>query len=286
MKTVYLNGRFVAEDQAFVPVFDRGFIFGDGVYEVVPVYGGRLFRLPHHLARLGASLRAIGLFDPMSAAQWAEVLDELIRRCDAKDQSLYLQVTRGPAPRDHAFPPDVKPTVFAYAQPLREIEAGVLKQGVRAVALDDIRWRRCDIKATALLANVLLRQEAVSKGASEALLIRDGVVTEGAASNIFAVINGQLTTAPKGPFILPGVTRDLILELARANGVDSAERAVSREELPAASEIWMTSSTKEILAIVELDGKPVGQGVPGPLFFQMHALFQDYKRRFRKGEVS
>lgn len=286
MNTVYLNGRFVPENKAFVSVLDRGFIFGDGVYEVVPVYGARPFRLAHHLERLAASLRAIGLADPMSEHQWTPVFEELIQRCGARDQSVYLQITRGPAPRDHAFPPSPKATVFAYAQPLKEIDAKLLQAGVRAIVLDDIRWRRCDIKATALLANVLLRQEAIARGAAEAVLIRDGKVTEGAASNIFAVVSGKLVTAPKGPFILPGVTRDLILEIARGNDVDCSERLLSLEELRSADEVWLTSSTKEILPIVELDGTRVGEGRAGTLFWRMHSLFQDYKRRFRNGDVS
>lgn len=286
MNTVYLNGRFVPENEAFVPAFDRGFIFGDGVYEVVPVYGARPFRLAHHLERLAASLQAIGLADPMSEDQWTPVFGELIQRCGARDQSVYLQITRGPAPRDHAFPRGVQATVFAYAQPLKEIDTKLLQAGVHAVVLDDIRWRRCDIKATALLANVLLRQEAITRGAAEAVLIRDGMVTEGAASNIFAVLDGQLVTAPKGPFILPGITRDLILELARGNEIDCSERSLSVDELRAADEVWMTSSTKEILPIVDLDGTRVGEGRAGTLFWRMHGLFQDYKRQFRNGDVS
>ncbi|MHB1943340.1 MAG: D-amino acid aminotransferase [Acidiferrobacteraceae bacterium] len=283
MSIVYLNGHFLPAEQAFVPVFDRGFIFGDGVYEVLPVYGARPFRLAHHLDRLGQSLAGIGLTAPLSAEEWGTIIGELIVRHGGGDQSVYLQITRGAAPRDHAFPAHTEPTVFAYTQPLKESSQEVLGRGVRAVTLDDIRWRHCDIKATALLANVLLRQEAIQRGAAEAILVRDGAVTEGAASNIFVALRGQLVTAPRGPSILPGITRDLILELAAANGIDFAERSLPQEELRQAEEVWMTSSTKEIMPIVALDGQQVGNGTAGPLFWRMHSLFQDYKRQFRAG---
>lgn len=282
---VYLNGKFLPPEQAQVSAFDRGFVFADGVYEVIPVYGGRLFRLAQHLARLDASLASIRLANPLPAAEWRRVCAHLIEKLGGGDLSLYVQVTRGPAPRDHAFPAKVEPTVFAYAQPLKYPEPAQLANGVRAITVPDIRWLRCDIKAIALLPNVLMRQQATEAGAAEAILIRDGLVTEGSASNIFAVVNGVLVTPPKGPFILPGITRDLVLELARAHDVPCAEHGLPETELRAADELMLSSSTKELLPITELDGTTVGRGRPGPLHARLHALYQDYKREFRAGQV-
>lgn len=287
-KRVYLNGRFLPTESASIPVFDRGFIFGDGVYEVIPVYGQRLFRLPHHLQRLDMSLKAIGLQQPMSHGLWAEVLEQMVRENDAGDngdQSVYLQVTRGVAARDHAYPKDTSPTVFAYAQALTYPDPAQLRAGVTAVTTPDLRWSRCDIKAIALLSNVMMRQYAIERGAAEAILIRDGHMTEGAASNIFVVEAGRLLTPPKGPTILPGITRDLVVELAEANGIACSEEDISEQRLLAAEEVWMTSSTKEIMPIVYINDQPVGGGRPGPLHTRMHALYQDYKQAFRAGLV-
>jgi D-alanine transaminase len=282
---VYLNGEFLPPDQARVSVFDRGFVFADGVYELIPAYGGRLFRLQQHLARLDASLASIRLPNPLSQAEWRAVCERLVREAGAEDVSVYFQVTRGPAPRDHAFPAAVHPTVFAYAAPIKYPGAAQLAQGVAAITVPDFRWLRCDIKAIALLPNVLLRQQAIESGAAEAILLRDGFMTEGSASNIFVVTDGVLITPPKGPFILPGVTRDLVLELARAHGVPCAERAVPEAKLRAAAEVMLSSSTKELLPITTLDGRPIGTGRPGPLHARLHALYQDYKREFRAGTV-
>jgi D-alanine transaminase len=281
---VYLNGEFLPPDQARVSVFDRGFIFGDGVYEVIPVFGGRLFRLPHHLARLDASLGAIRLRNPHTQQEWNDIFTRLLA-VGSGDQSIYLQITRGVAPRDHAFPPNITPTVFAYAQPLKYSPPEQLAQGVTAVTAADIRWQRCDIKAIALLANALLRQQAIDQGAVEAILVRDGVVTEGAASNIFVIKNGRLVTPPKGPFILPGITRDLVVEIARAKGIPCDELPVKIEALTSADEVWLTSSTKEILPITRIDGKPVGDGKPGPMHARMFALYKEYKQAFIQGRV-
>ena len=281
---VYLNGEFLPPDQARVSVFDRGFIFGDGVYEVIPVFGGRLFRLPHHLSRLDASLSAIRLRNPHTPQEWNGIFTRLLA-AGSGDQSIYLQITRGVAPRDHAFPPNITPTVFAYAQPLKYSPPEQLAQGVAAVTAADIRWQRCDIKAIALLANALLRQQAIDQGAMEAILVRDGVVTEGAASNIFIVKNGRLVTPPKGPFILPGITRDLVVEIARAKGVPCDELPVKIEALSAADEVWLTSSTKEILPITRIDGRAVGNGKPGPMHAKMFALYKEYKQAFIQGQA-
>jgi D-alanine transaminase len=278
---VYLNGEFLPLEQARVPVLDRGFLFGDGVYEVIPVYGGRPLRLEEHLTRLDGSLRGIRMTSPLSRAGWAEVVDRLIDGPD--DQSVYLQVTRGVAPRrDHAIPAGVEPTVFAMCSPI----APVPRAGVRAITLDDIRWRWCNIKAITLLPNVLLRQEAADKGCAEAVLVRDGHVTEGTASNVFAVTDGVIVTPPKGPELLPGITRDLVLELVEAEGLPARERAIPLDEFAGADEIWITSSTREVLPVVELDGRPVGRGAPGPVWERVSALYQDFKRRLKRGVVA
>jgi D-alanine transaminase len=282
---VYLNGAFLPSEQAQVSVFDRGFVFADGVYEVIPAYGSRLFRLPQHLARLDNSLAGIRLPNPLAARDWQTMFTRLVEAGGAADQSVYLQVTRGRAERDHAFPKQITPTVFAYSQALKYPEPAQLAAGVAAITVPDIRWQRCDIKAIALLPNVLMRQQATEQGAAEAILLRDGRMTEGAASNIFLVLKGTLVTPPKGPFILPGVTRDLALELARAHGLACEERAVTDSELRSAEELMLSSSTKELLPITRLDGKPVGSGQPGPLHARLHALYQDYIRDFRAGKV-
>ncbi len=290
IKCVYLNGKFLPPDQALVSAFDRGFVFGEGIYEVIPVFGGRPFRLAHHLARLESSMAAMRMHNPHDASAWDEIFARLIKEAESAgtgDQSIYLQITRGAAPRDHAFPThNTTPTVFAYAQPLNPPDPETLASGIAAVTTPDIRWQRCDIKATALLANALLRQQAVDRGVAEAILLRDGFMTEGAASNIFIVNNNRLVTPPKGPYILPGITRDLVLELARANQIPCAEEPVSEAHLLAAEEVWLTSSTKEILPITRINDKPVGRGKPGPMYARMHALYQDYKRAFRQGEVA
>lgn len=285
MPIVYLNGEFLPPDRAKVSVFDRGFVFGDGVYEVIPVFGGRLFRLPHHLARLEASLAAIRLRNPYTAQEWSTIFMRLMAENGTGDQSIYLQITRGVAPRDHAFPPNVTPTVFAYAQPLKYPAAEQLAQGIAAITTADIRWQRCDIKAIALLANALLRQQAIDQGAVEAILVRDDLVTEGAASNIFVVNGDCLVTPPKGPYILPGITRDLVVEIARNKKIACDEKPVNVAALRAADEVWLTSSTKEVLPITRIDGRPVGNGKPGPMHARLFALYREYKQAFIQGKV-
>lgn len=281
MPTVHLNGKFLPAEQACVPVLDRGFIFGDGVYEVIPAYGGKLFRLDEHLQRLQNSLAAVRIPNPLTSDAWATMLNELIAQNDGDDQSLYLQVTRGSAQRDHAMPDNPMPTVFAMSNPLHPVSQKISEHGVAAISLDDIRWQRCHIKAISLLPNILLRQEALDQNAAEAILVRDGFATEGAASNLFIVNDGELITPPTGPFLLPGITRDLILELAAANNIPHQEKNISLAELQSADEIWLTSSTKEILPVTRLDNKPVASGKPGPLFRQMLALYQNYKQQLR-----
>ncbi len=284
IRNVYLNGEFLAPDSARISPFDRGFIFGDGVYEVIPVFGGRLFRLRHHLQRLRTSLAAIGLSEPLSFEEWGRVLQHLVDG-GSGDQSVYLQVTRGVAPRNHAFPKDVRPTVFAYAQPATYAKMMPAATGVTVITAEDIRWQRCDIKSTSLLAAVMLRQRAVEQGATETLLIRDGRVTEGAASNVFIVQRGVLITPPNGPYILPGITRDLVLELAHNHGIAAEEREIARAELLDAEEVWITSSSQEIAPVVRIDAKPVADGRPGALHARLAALYQGYKQAVREGKA-
>ncbi|MGY1488892.1 D-amino acid aminotransferase [Methylobacillus pratensis] len=280
-ETVYLNGSFLPLAQATVPVLDRGFIFGDGVYEVVPVYSGQPFRLDEHLARLAQSLEAIRIPNPLDTAGWHDVCTRLVAaNAGLTDQSLYIQVTRGVAPRDQAFPqPEVSPTVLAMSMPLVTPSRELVESGVSAITALDIRWQRCNIKAISLLANVLLRQEAVDHGVAETLMLRDGYLTEGSSSNIFIVKEGILLAPPKNQFMLPGITYDVVLELAQANAMPLKVGPVSEAQLRAADEIWLTSSTKEVLAVVALDGVTVNDGKPGPVFKRMHALYQAFKNQ-------
>ena len=277
--SVYLNGHFMPLADAKVPALDRGFVFGDGVYELVPVYSRKPFRLEEHLRRLQHSLDGIRLANPHGVARWRELIEQLIALQEFDDQSVYLQITRGVAPRDHAFPPGVPPTVFMFAQPLVSATGAQKAAGVCAITAPDIRWGRCDIKAISLLANVLARQQAVDAGCAETVMLRDGFLSEGAASNVFVVKKGVLLAPPPSNLILTGITYDVVLELAAAHGIPAELRAISEAELRSADELWMTSSTKEIMPIVKLDGVPVGAGVPGPLARQMDALYQDFKRQ-------
>lgn len=279
----YLDGRFAPLAQTRVSVLDRGFIFGDAVYEVIPVYGGRLFRLEQHLERLENSMAAIRIDNPHDRATWGRLLEMLVERNGGGRQAVYLQVTRGVAPRDHAFPSGAHPTVFAMSRPLEE---GARPHPARAVTLEDIRWLRCDIKSTSLLPNVLLRQRALDAGALDAILLREGLVTEGAATNVFVVRAETLVTPPKGHLLLPGITRDLVLELAARDGLRCLEAPIPEADLRAAEEMWLTSSMTELVPVVELDGRPVGRGRPGPVWERVWALFQAYKRADEsRGEV-
>jgi D-alanine transaminase len=283
---VYLNGQFLPLAQAGVSPLDRGFLYGDGVYEVVPVYSRQPFRIDEHLDRLSATLAGIKLANPLARGDWRAVVEKLVAEAPWPDQSIYLQVTRGADDkRDHAFPPaSVVPTVFAFASPLVTPSNEVRARGVAAITVADTRWARCDLKVISLLANVLARQTAVEQGCAEALLIRDGLLKEGAASNIFVVKNGVLLAPPKTQLMLPGITYDVVLELAASNGQPLEIREISEAELRSADEVWMTSSTKEILAITTLDGAPVGTGRPGPAGERMWQCYQDFKNKvMRKG---
>ncbi len=274
---VYLNGEYLPSDEARISVLDRGFIYGDGVYEVIPVYARQPFRMQQHLRRLQYSLDGIRLANPMSDAQWEKTVSELIARQAFADQAVYFQVTRGVARRDHAFPVGVPPTVFMMSNPLPLPSVEQVKRGVAVVTAEDNRWQRCDLKTTSLLGNVLMRQLAVDAGAVETMLFRDGFLTEASASNVLAVIDGVIVAPPKDHRILPGITYDATVEFARAAGLRLAIRPVTRVEALAAQELWLSSSTKEVLAITTVDGRPFAGGAPGPVFRRMWDLFQSHK---------
>ena len=280
MSIAYFNGDYLPLDQVRISPLDRGFLFGDSVYEVIPSYAGEFFMLPAHLERLDRSLAAIRILSPFDAGQWTALLEDLLaRNADpaTPDLGVYLQVTRGVAPRDHAFPLDARPTVLAMVSPIRPLPETVRTEGVAAVTAEDRRWGHCDIKATTLLANVLNRQAAVEQGAVEAILLRDGQLTEGAASNVLVVLDGRLVTPPLAPSVLPGVTRSRVLDLARELGYPVEECAVSESELARAEEIWLTSSTREILPVTRLNDRVVGTGHPGPVWKALHAAYQAAK---------
>ena len=275
--TVYLNGQFLPLEDAKVSVLDRGFIYGDGVYELVPVYGRRPYRLRQHLARLQRSLDGIRLANPHTDAEWEAIIAGLIGRMTFADQGVYLQVTRGAAKRDHAFPAGVTPTVFMMSNPLVLPSREQVERGVAVVTAVDERWLHCDLKTISLLGNVLARQLAVDAGATETVLFRNGYLTEASASNVLLVRGGVIVAPPKDNQILPGITYDVAFELAREGGLPIEVRPVPKDEALAADEMWLSSSTKEVLAVTSLDGRPFAGGTPGPVFRKVHALFQASK---------
>jgi D-alanine transaminase len=275
--TVYLNGQFLPLEEAKISVLDRGFIYGDGVYELVPVYGRRPYRLRQHLARLQRSLDGIRLANPHTDDEWEAIIAGLIGRMAFADQGVYLQVTRGAAKRDHAFPAGVAPTVFMMSNPLALPSREQIERGVAVVTAADERWLHCDLKTISLLGNVLARQLAVDAGATETVLFRNGYLTEASASNVLLVRDGVIVAPPKDNQILPGITYDVAFELAREAGLPIQVRPVPKEEALAADEMWLSSSTKEVLAVTSLDGRPFGGGKPGPVFRKVHALFQASK---------
>ena len=283
-RVVYLNGEYVPESEARISVLDRGFLFADGVYEVIPVYGGCLLREDEHLQRLARSLEQVRLSNPLSLSQWKAVFAELLRLNPGSERGIYLQVTRGVARRDHAFPKAAEPTVLVMVNPMTLPDVDLLKTGVAAVTLSDDRWSRCDIKSISLLPNVLARQQAVEQGAAEAILIRQGLAVEGAASNLFVVADGVIVTPPKDRHLLPGITRDLVIELAQQQGYPVMESVIPEDQLKVAQEIWVTSSTREILPVTRLNGAPVGDGKPGPVWQQMHAHYQHFKKELQAQE--
>jgi D-alanine transaminase len=276
---VYLNGKFLPIEEAKVPVLDRGFIFGDGVYEVVPVYSRVPFRLDEHLARLERSLAEAKIRNPHRRDEWRGLIYGLVDAQDFEDQGVYFQVTRGVAKRDHAFPKNAEPTVFIMSNPLVNPPREHVARGGAAISAADNRWLRCDIKSTSLIGNCLLRELSAEAGGSETILFRDGKLTEASASNVFVVKRGVVSAPPKSNLILPGITYDVVVELARANGIPLELREVAEAEVRGADELWVTSSSKEVFPIVELDRRPIGDGKPGPAFQRMYALYQEFKQK-------
>ncbi len=271
--------------EARIPVLDRGFIFGDGVYEVVPIYDGVAFRLDQHLARLGRSLAAIGIPDPFPLDGWKARIDDLVQTFEAthgvRDQFVYMQVTRGVAKRAHAFPKDVVPTVFMMTSPLLLPPAEVREHGVSAVTATDNRWLRCDIKSVSLLGNVLMAENAAANAAAETILFRDGLLTEASSSNVWVVTRGTLRAPPKDNRILEGIRYGLIAELAAQHGVAFAAGPIAEAEVRSADELMLSSATKEVIPVVRLDGRPIGDGKVGPVFRQFHRWYQDAKAASR-----
>ena len=276
--TAYLNGQFLPLSEARISPLDRGFLFADGVYEAIPVYSRFPFRIDEHLSRLQDSLVGIALDNPHTREEWRAIISRLIAQAPFEDQSVYIQITRGAdIKRAAPFPTGVAATVFLFSAPLIAPSAAQRESGVAAITAEDIRWARCDLKTVALLANVLMRQKAVDAGCAETIMLRDGYLTEGSSSNIFCVKDGVILTPPKDHRMLPGITYDIVLELAAEHGAPHEVRPVSEIELRSADELWMTASSKEVLAITTLDGLPVGKGAlagkPGPVTRQMHAWY-------------
>jgi D-alanine transaminase len=282
----HFNGQLLALDRIAISPLDRGFIFGDGVYEVIPVYGGTMLRGREHFERLQRSMDEIRLDNPHTVDEWMGLVDKLLEHHPG-NQSVYIQVTRGvPPKRDHVLPKGLSPTVFMMCYPLASPSRDQVDNGVACITARDFRWEKCNIKSTSLLGNVLARQLSADVGATETVLLRDGFLTEASASNVFVVKDGVVLAAPRDNLILLGITYDLLVKLAAEGAVKLEVRPIPEAELRSADEVWLTSSTKEVLAVTKLDGKPVGDGKPGPVFRRMHALFQEHKARLAaRGKV-
>ena len=274
MTTVYLNGEYKPLAEASVNVLDRGFTFADGVYEVIPVFNRKLFRFEEHYQRLLNSLKAIYMDDPLTKKEWLDIFNKLIDTVEEANQSIYLQITRGVTERDHDISLADKPTLFAMSRPIVKKD---LSSGIKAITNQDIRWQYCDIKAIALLPSVLLRHKAKEQDAKETILHRDGIVTEGAASNVFIVKDDVVYTPPKNNYVLPGITRDLVVEILKENKFDILEEPIKLPQLLNADEIWICSSTWEIVPVIKLDNKSVGKGCVGPMWEKINNLYQQYK---------
>lgn len=282
-----LNGEFSRACDAKVSVLDRGFLFGDGIYEVVPVYGRRLFRFDEHLAWLARNLAKVRIPDPHPREQWLRLCRELVQRLaaqtGAEDQVVYIQVTRGVAPRDHAMPPDAVPTVFMMVNPMRPPTAEQRHHGVACVSARDFRWERADIKSTSLLGNVLARQLSADHGAAETILLRDGFLTEASSSNVWVVHEGALLGPPKSERLLEGIRVELLRELCEEVGIAYNLRPIPEADVRSADELLLSSATKEVLAVTRLDGEAVGHGAlrgkPGPVYARLYEAYQRAKSR-------
>ncbi len=283
----YLNGEFTLLPDAKVSVLDRGFIFGDGVYEVVPVYSGHPFRIEHHMARLQRNLDEVRINNPHSPDQWRAVIDQLLIRFAASmdsavaaiDQLIYIQVTRGIALRDHAMPSDICPTVFVMSNLLRPPSPAQRQQGVACITAHDFRWEKAHIKSVSLLGAVLARQLSADVGAVETVMFRGDTLSEAASSNVWVIKEGRLLGSPRDNLVLEGVRYGLIEDICREKGIALELRPISRSEVLCADELILSSATKEVLAITTLDGLPVGTGLPGPIYQQLYAGYQSAKQR-------
>lgn len=281
----YLNGEFTTLPNAKVSVMDRGFVFGDGVYEVVPVYAGRPFRFDEHMARLDRSLGELRMPNPMSKGQWRELVGQLIeayakqqgKPAAETDQLVYVQLTRGVAMRDHVMIPGLQPTVFALSNRLSIYTADERAQGVACVTADDFRWKKAHIKSISLAGAVFSRQISADAGAAETIMFRDGFLSEAAASNVWVVRNGVVLGAPRDNLVLEGIRYGLLEKLCREQGVPFELRRIAREEVLGADEILLSSATKEVIAVTRLDGRPVGNGRPGPIYAKLFAAYQRAK---------
>ncbi len=283
-QVIFLNDEYLSASTARVSVMDRGFLFGDGVYEVIPVFGGRLLRIDDHLRRLQNSLDRVSMSNPKSADEWTATLENLLMRNPGEDRGVYLQITRGAAEyRDLTPSPGLCPTVFIMVMHLKPVDPQQLETGIGAITVDDFRWHACDIKSISLIANVMMRIEADNAGVVDAIMVRHGQATEGTASNVFVVKNGVLATPPKSNLLLPGITRDLVIELAESNGIGCDVRDIDMHELESADEIWLTSSTREIAPVVKLNGNIVGDGRAGAVWKRMIMLYQQFKQELRDG---
>ena len=282
--TVFLNGEFMPMEEARVPVLDRGFIFGDGIYELVPVYSRAPFRLEGHLARMERSLSEVKIANPYSRAEWTKIIEQMIDKQSFDDQGVYWQITRGVAKRDHAFPKNVQPTVFMMSNPLVNPSKEVVENGGKAVTAPDFRWHRCDLKTISLIGNCMLRQLSAEEGAVETILFRDGRLTEASASNAYIVKNGVIATPPKDNLILPGITLDVVFDIVKRGNLPMEVREITRAEVFGADEVWVSSSSKEVVAVVDLDGKTIGTGKPGPVFRKAWQLYQDFKNEVMRAK--
>ncbi|HBQ44830.1 MAG TPA: D-amino acid aminotransferase [Thiomicrospira sp.] len=280
-QTVYLNGQYYPIEEARISPQDRGFLFGDGIYEVIPVFNKKLFEFDAHLTRLNNGLAAISIANPLSSKEWQDILNKLIQTHPWDNQFIYLQVTRGVQLERNHLPDDcLTPSVYAYTNPLLPVSDYIIKNGIKAITLEDIRWLRCDIKAITLLPNVMMKIAAKQQGADDAILInRDGLISEGTASNVFIVQNGKLLTPPTSNKILPGITRLVIENIARDHDITILEQELTLTDLEKADEIWLTSSTKDALPVCQLNGKAVGTGKPGAVWLKMNTFFAEAKER-------
>lgn len=281
---VYLNGQYLPAEEATISVMDRGFLFGDGVYEVVPVFANKLLRFNEHLNRLKNSLNRISCINPHSDEQWAAIFSDLLKKNSGDDRAIYLQISRGAYPkRDLTTNPEIPPTIFAMVLQVTPPDIDVVSAGISVITVEDFRWGACDIKSTSLVANVMLKQQASDANVEDAILIKNGIVTEGTASNVFIVKDSVIITPPTDRRLLPGITRDLVIEIAKNNTILVEEREIREAELYDADEIWMTSSTREIAPVIKLNGESVSSGVAGNMWKRMMDLYQQYKALLRQG---